>query len=438
MSTGALPGFRDFYPDDLAQRAWLFARWRDVARRFGYAEYDGPPLEPLDLYTRKSGDEIVGQLYNFEDKGGRAITLRPEMTPTVARMVAARANALRKPVRWFSIPQLFRYERQQKGRLREHFQLNVDIFGEPDVAADAELLAVACGIMAACGLGPDAVRARVSDRRLLTALLRALGVPDEGVPAAFAAVDKIDREPWPALVQRMHGAGIPVTAAERVLEVTKASDFAALQRAHGGDVEVAEALARFDAYRALLAAHGVADYLAFDLTIVRGLAYYTGIVFELFDTRGEFRAICGGGRYDTLLQALGGVDMPALGFGMGDVVLGELLKARGLMPGSAAGVDFWVAPVDDAFRLDAVRVAHALRTAAFSVESPLRSQSLAKQLKAANTSRARHVAIVGAGFAERGEIEVKALTGGTQAVVPLADVVDAPDRWRLAAGANGA
>src|SRR6186713_83710 len=178
MSTGALPGFRDFYPAEFAERSHIFDAWRSVARRFAFAEYDGPPLEPLDLFTKKSGDEIVGQLYNFEDKGGRQVALRPEMTPTVARMVAARANALRKPVRWFSIPQLFRYERQQKGRLREHFQLNVDIFGESDVAADAELLAVACEIMRACGLGPEEVRARVSDRRLLGAIIRAAGIPE--------------------------------------------------------------------------------------------------------------------------------------------------------------------------------------------------------------------------------------------------------------------
>src|SRR5215212_3857179 len=184
MSLTPLPGFRDFYPAELAERAYIMSRWRDVARRFAFAEYDGPPLEPLDLYTRKSGEEIVGQLYNFEDKGGRAVALRPEMTPTVARMVGARANALRKPVRWFSIPQLFRYERQQKGRLREHFQLNVDIFGEPSVAADAELLAAAVEIMRALGLGPDAVRARVSDRRLLNAVLLASGVTDAQLPAA--------------------------------------------------------------------------------------------------------------------------------------------------------------------------------------------------------------------------------------------------------------
>src|SRR5919205_162422 len=167
MAQGALPGFRDFYPAEFAQRAYIARVWRDVARRFAFVEYDGPPLEPLELYTRKSGEEIVGQLYNFRDKGDREVALRPEMTPTFARMVAAKANALRKPVRWFSVPQLFRYERQQKGRLREHFQLNVDIVGEAGVSADAELLAVALEIMRAFGLTRDQVVARVSDRRLL-------------------------------------------------------------------------------------------------------------------------------------------------------------------------------------------------------------------------------------------------------------------------------
>src|SRR4029450_8477004 len=168
MSAGALPGFRGFYPAELAERSHILAAWRNVACRFAFSEYDGPPLEPLELYTKKSGDEIVGQLYNFEAKGGRQVALRPEMTPTVARMVAARANALRKPVRWFSVPQLFRYERQQKGRLREHYQPNVDVFGEPDVTADAELLAVALDMMREVGLTPEDVVARVSDRRLLT------------------------------------------------------------------------------------------------------------------------------------------------------------------------------------------------------------------------------------------------------------------------------
>src|SRR5919204_2710643 len=192
MLLRALPGFRDFYPAEFAERAYIFDVWRDVARRFGFVEYDGPPLEPLELYTKKSGDEIVGQLYNFEDKGGREVALRPEMTPTFARMVGSRANALRKPVRWFSIPQLFRYERQQKGRLREHFQLNVDIVGEADVTADAELLAVAVECMRAFGLGPEDVRARVSDRRLLLAILKALKVADNQTAGTFAVIDKLD------------------------------------------------------------------------------------------------------------------------------------------------------------------------------------------------------------------------------------------------------
>src|SRR3954465_910857 len=195
MKTKALPGFRDFYPADFALRAHIFQTWRAVATRYGFEEYDGPPLEPLDLYTAKSGDEIVGQLYNFRDKGDRDVALRPEMTPTFARMVGGRANALRKPIRWFSVPQLFRYERQQKGRLREHFQLNVDIVGEADVTADAELLAVAIECMRGFLLGPEDVRARVSDRRLLLAILTALGVSDTQAPDVFAVIDKLDRQP---------------------------------------------------------------------------------------------------------------------------------------------------------------------------------------------------------------------------------------------------
>ncbi len=423
MSAGALPGFRDFYPAEFAQRSWIFERWRDVAESFGYQQYDGPPLEALDLYTRKSGDEIVGQLYAFEDKGGRQVALRPEMTPTVARMVAARANALRKPVRWFSMPQLFRYERQQKGRLREHFQLNVDIFGESDVAADAELLAVACGIMRACGLGPEEVRARVSDRRLLTALVRGLGVPDEHLGTVFAAVDKIERDERGALLERMSKAGVPIASGERLLDVVQASDFAALRRDFGADADVAAALDRFDTYRALLAAHGVDDYLVLDLTIVRGLAYYTGIVFELFDAKGEFRAICGGGRYDNLLEALGGVDMPALGFGMGDVVLGELLKARGKLPTATAATDAWIAPLDGSTRVAAVRVATQLRAAGARVETPLRDQSLSKQVKAAGSAGVRDVVFVGPAFAENGEVEVKQLAEGTQETLSLDQLV---------------
>ena len=332
MFKGALPGFRDFYPQELAERAFIMQTWRDVARRYAFVEYDGPPLEPLELYTRKSGDEIVGQLYNFVDKGGREVALRPEMTPTVARMVAARANALRKPVRWFSMPQLFRYERHQKGRLREHFQLNVDIFGSSDVAADAELVACAVDMMRAFGLTASDVVVRVSDRRLLQAYLDAIGVPSAAVVAVYGVIDKLERTPVEVSTEKLVALGVPADGVQRILDIAALSFEELKARLPSGSAsDLAVEFERFLSYVPTLLG-GDAGWLRLDLSIVRGLAYYTGIVFELFDRSGELRAICGGGRYDTLLDSLGGSDMPALGFGMGDVVLGELLRSKGVEP----------------------------------------------------------------------------------------------------------
>src|SRR5215207_3355245 len=219
MFKGALPGFRDFYPQELSERAFIMSTWREVARRYAFVEYDGPPLEPLELYTRKSGDEIVGQLYAFTDKGGREVALRPEMTPTFARMVAAKANALRKPVRWFSMPQLFRYERQQKGRLREHYQLNVDIFGAAEVAADAELVACAVDMMRAFGLASTDVVARVSDRRILQAFLESLGVPAESVGGVYGVVDKLERQPAQVSAEKLAALGVPAASIERIVTI---------------------------------------------------------------------------------------------------------------------------------------------------------------------------------------------------------------------------
>jgi histidyl-tRNA synthetase len=366
MSQRALPGFRDFYPAEFADRAFLFATWRRVARQFGFVEYDGPPLEPLELYTQKSGEEIVGQLYNFVDKGDRQVALRPEMTPTVARLVGARAAALPKPVRWFSIPQLFRYERQQRGRLREHYQLNVDLFGEPDVLADAELLCVALEIMRAFGLGPTDVRARVSDRRLLNALLTQLGVTDEQAPTVYAVLDKLERQPRAVSEEKLATAGLDATCVASIMEFGSL-DFDATVARYGDAAIVKPHLTEFATYRDHLRAMGVLEYVRFDLTIVRGLAYYTGIVFELFDATGEFRAICGGGRYDTLLKSLGGPDVPALGFGMGDVVLGELLRARGKLTSTIEQPDFWLVPDEGTDVQTVLRTARALRDADFGV-----------------------------------------------------------------------
>ena len=415
MSTGALPGFRDFYPQEFAERAFIMHAWRTVARRYAFSEVDGPPLEATELYTKKSGDEIVGQLYNFTDKGDREVALRPEMTPTIARMVAARANALRKPVRWFSVPQLFRYERQQRGRLREHFQLNVDIIGEPDVTADAEVLAVAIDVMRALGLTSDDVKARVSDRRLLGAYLQALGVADAALlPVMTEVVDKLGRTKPDASAERLIALGVPARAIEPIVRLpqTTLDDI--------GRVAPIEDFERYLRYVHRLV--GDASWIHFDASIVRGLAYYTGIVFELFDAKGELRAICGGGRYDNLLATLGGVDLPAIGFGMGDVVLRELLQSRGLLRDVAPSVDYWVATArDDAEALlDVMDVARQLREKDQSVEYALREQSLGRQLKAASAAGARFAAIVEA----NGKVARKDLANNTQLTMTIDQMVE--------------
>ena len=419
MSLDALPGFREFYPSELAERNFIIGTWREVARRYAFVEYDGPPLEPLELYTRKSGEEIVGQLYAFTDKGSREVALRPEMTPTLARMVAAKASALRKPVRWFSVPQLFRYERKQRGRLREHFQLNVDIIGEPDVTADAELLSVAIDIMRAFGLTATDVRARVSDRRLLRALLVLTGITEDMLPAVYAVVDKIDREPRASLEAKLRAAGLHNVFIGRVFEVMKHPDLATLRERYGDVPELREDFTRLTRYFEYLDALGVGDWVEFDLSIVRGLAYYTGIVFELFDAKRELRAICGGGRYDSLLKQLGGTDLPALGFGMGDVVLGELLRARGRLPDTAPTVDVWVAYGDAALLTEAMRVARRLRERGRSVEYALGGQQLSRQLKAADAAGAREALVLQPADLARGEAVVRRLADGTETRVRL-------------------
>jgi histidyl-tRNA synthetase len=417
MQTQALPGFRDFYPADVALRDHIFRTWRQVAARYGFEEYDGPPLEPLELYTAKSGEEIVGQLYSFTDKGGRAVSLRPEMTPTLARMVAARAGALKKPIRWFSIPQLFRYERQQRGRLREHFQLNCDLIGEAGHLADAEIVALAVDAVRAFGLGPADVRVRLSDRRLLAALLGALDVTEAQVPTVYAVFDKLRRTPEETSVRRLADAGLTSAGIERLLALARARSWQDLGRV---DPALQRALGEGDPLRRTLEAleaMGFGEYLDLDLGIVRGLAYYTGTVFELFDARGELRALCGGGRYDNLLASLGGVDLPALGFGMGDVVLGELLRERGLAPAPASNIDVFIAGITPEDLPHVLGLARELRDAGLRVEYALAPQTVGRQLKLADARAARVAVVVGPDDRARGEVMVKDLQGKSQVSV---------------------
>src|SRR5260221_6167175 len=337
-----LPGFRDFYPETMAIRRHIFGKWRETARRYGFREYDGPPLEPLDLYTQKSGEEIVGQLYNFVDKGERAVALRPEMTPTLARMVGPHQRDYKKPIKWFAIPQLFRYEKRQRGRVREHFQFNADIMGESDVAADAEIIALAIDSLRSLGLTEQDIVVRVSDRRAWQRHLTTLGIGEAEQHAVFQAIDKLEREP---------------------MEKTREKLAAVTPRVDDVLAFAAETTSR-DELKQLLDKLGVlAAFCQLDLKIVRGLAYYTGIVWEIHDRKGELRAVAGGGRYDNLLKQISGGDLPALGFGMGDVVLGELLKDRGLIPQIDWELACYVVITDEAFRSEALKLIHEVRDA---------------------------------------------------------------------------
>lgn len=391
----SLPGFRDFYPDTLAIRRHIFGQWREVARRYGFREYDGPPLEPLELFTQKSGDEIVTQLFNFVDKGDRAVALRPEMTPTLARMVGAHHRDYKKPIKWFAIPQLFRYEKQQRGRLREHFQFNADMIGESDVSADAELIALAIDTLRSFGLTEKDFVVRISDRRAWQRYLEQLGIPAEKQSAAFQAIDKLERE-----------------AIERTREKLSAIT---------SRVDDVLSFPKDDLREVLDQLGGLATYCEVDFKIVRGLAYYTGIVWEIHDRKGELRAIAGGGRYDNLIKLVSGVDLPALGFGMGDVVLGELLKDRGLLPKQDLGLDCYVVIVDETLRPEALKLIHELRDAGIAVDYSLTPAKVGKQYQAAAALGARYAILVADEW-KTGMVKLKNLAAETEETVAIGEI----------------
>jgi histidyl-tRNA synthetase len=398
----SLPGFRDFYPEDFAFRHALLSAWRRTARAYGFVEYDGPPLEPLELYQKKSGDELVGQLYHFVDKGERAIALRAEMTPTLARMVAAKHRELRKPLKWFSIPQVFRYERAQKGRLREHFQLNCDIIGEAGIEADVELISLLIDLLRKLGLGEGDFVVRLSDRRFWTHFLQERNVPQEKWYEVFQAIDKSEREPREKIAERL---GPLADAVYEVLE--KGAAWERLDQVHAG-----------------LRARGLGGFAKTDFRIVRGLAYYTGIVFEAFDLAGAHRAIAGGGRYDDLLEKLGDEPLPAAGFGMGDVVVGDILKAKGLLKDLPAELDAYVVIPDEAYRPAALGVVQTLREGGWATDFPLAPAKMRKQFESAELRGARFAVIVDA-KTEQGLVEIKDLAARAQREVPLAALREA-------------
>ena len=369
-----LPGFRDFYPEPLPHpdvwsadaRQYIFEKWRGTAKRYGFREYDGPPLEPLELFTTKSGEEIVGQLYNFVDKGERAVSLRPEMTPTLARMVAAHERNYKKPIKWFAIPQLFRYERQQKGRLREHFQFNADLIGETNPAADAELIALLIDTLRSFRLTSEDFVIRLSSRNAWHDFFKHGGGDMEHEYAFYQIVDKLEREAPEHSDEKLRALGVSLEVVNQF-------------------IEKCEPTAELKTILDNLAARGLRDFVKIDYKVIRGLAYYTGVVFEAFDRKGEFRAIAGGGRYDNLVKLISGdkVNLPALGFGMGDVVLAELLKERGLLPKFDSPMDVFVLIEDEALRPLSLKLVHDLRAAGYAVEYPLTPAKPDKQFKRA-------------------------------------------------------
>ncbi len=412
-------GTRDFYPEDLRLRSWLFARFREIAQRFGFEEVDAPVVERAELYQRKAGEEIVDQLYHFQ-LHDRHLALRPELTPSLARMVMARQGALRLPLRWFAIPQCWRYERMTRGRRREHYQWNMDVWGEPDVTAEAELIAALFAALDLLGLAAGDVKLRVNHRRLLEEVVRRLDSRPEAFEAICIVLDKLDKIGAEAVVELLTrtAGGIGLSrkvAAELVASLAVRGLEEAARLAAPDSTALAELRRLFE----LLDAYGLADRVEFDASVVRGLAYYTGIVFEARDAAGALRAVAGGGRYDRLLESLGGKPLPAVGFGFGDAVIEELLAERGKLPELPRRIDAVVYPFGESERAAAVRLVQALRAGGKSAELVLGSVKLKRALADADRAGAARIYVVGPEELSRGVSKVRELATGHEHEEPL-------------------
>jgi histidyl-tRNA synthetase len=401
-----LPGFRDFLPTECARRNYIFAKWREVARCYGFVEWDGPVLEPTELYTRKSGPEIVGQLFNFTDKGEREVAMRPEITPTLARVVAAHDREFKKPLKWFSIPQCFRYEKQQRGRLREHFQFNADIIGEASLDADVESIALCVDLLRGFGFTASDVVVRVSDREFWIDLLRAQNVPEEKWQETLQVIDKSEREAREKTAAKLGPLAEPVF---KILDGKGSSE-------------------KLDYLVSALRARGLAEFVQIDLGIVRGLAYYSGVVFEAFDRGGKLRALAGGGRYDNLIHQLsdGAVSLPAIGFAMGDVVLSELIgeipAAKQQMENAIASerdLDIYIVIAKEERRADALAQVQSLRDGGYRVDYPLTPAKVGKQFQTAEQLGAPVAILFGD---EWPAVKVKDLRSGEQTLVAHQEV----------------
>jgi histidyl-tRNA synthetase len=432
MKIPPVKGTRDFYPLDMARRNWIIDGWKKVSIRNGFEEYDGPIFEYLKMFQIKSGDEIVDQLFSLKDRGGRDLALRPEITPTLARMVNQRINSLPKPIKWFSVPRLFRAERPQKGRLREFFQWNIDIIGVDDVLADAEAIFCALDYLREVGLTPDDVVVKISSRKLLAAVLKKIGIPEERLDLLYPVLDKKDKLPQETFTKMLKEQVPDTEIASNIqafMETESVSEIRKIVKYKAAD-EIDQAIDE----QAMLLHHlnqmGVADYCQFDPSIVRGLAYYTGVVYEIYDKQSELRAIGGGGRYDNLLRDFGGPDIPATGFGIGDCVLSILLEEKGLFKPESQLLDYFVACVPgmtfeqgSEYRQPTgedvvVRFVASLRKRGFSADFSYKFSNLSKQLKEAADRNAKKCVIIGEEY-KKEQLVVKDMETGEQELVNI-------------------
>ena len=410
---------RDYYPELFSTLKSIFRAWRETALSYGFEEFDGPVIETLELYRIKSGDEIVNQLYSFTDKGGRELALRPELTPTLARMVAKIQSQVAKPLKWFSIPRCMRYEKPQKGRLREFFQFNVDILGEDSEMADLEVISVAIDCLCALGLGSADFLVKINNRDFVSDFFLSLGIEGATTPALYKIIDnarKVDEEVTRESIRQLGLTSVQTGAVEDYLSLRGASGIEEIQVTSRGKESL---LSLFS----LIESAELGEFCEFDPTIVRGLDYYTGTVFEIYDRSEKMRAVCGGGRYNNLLKEFTGVELPACGFGMGDVVLGEILAEKGLLPEYRKNTDYFLVRISDEELGLMLRVARALRKKGFSVEYTYRLQPVKKQMGRASRIPAQKALIFGTDEVSKGKLVEKELESGYESLVDISDLL---------------
>ena len=417
--TQGVRGTRDFYPDDMRLRNWLFDNFINASLLHGFEEYDAPILEREELYTRKQGEEITQQLYNFQDKGDRKVALRPEMTPSLARMVMARAGGLPMPIKWFSIPQCWRYERTQRGRGREHYQWNVDIWGTTEISADAELISVIVTFFEGVGLTSEDIVIRISSRKVLEEVLGSLDIEGDAFAQTCIIVDKMDKLSSEVIGEQLSKLGHTSEVITTIQSVLGIKDMRGLKKSLKAEsLAVSELNSLFDE----IDSYGISEWVEFDASIVRGLAYYTGSVFEAHDREGKFRAICGGGRYDKLISTLGGKDLPATGFGFGDMVIMELLAEKDLVPMLVSGIDDIVISLNPDLRNVAVRVAASLRDSDRTVDLVLEDKKVKWAFKHAERIGAKRLVLIAPDEWSRKKIKVKDLETGEESEISLDDI----------------